>query len=92
MSLFTDHPSARWAAPVAAVAAVAVGTLATNLTASADPDLPPRTAAQLLVDVQRAQLADICGNPAGAPCKQEAAARVCFGKPSFTQAKTTTAQ
>jgi outer membrane lipoprotein-sorting protein len=61
MSLFTDHPRARWAAPVAAVAAVAAGTLATNLTASADPDLPPRTAAQLLVDVQRAQLAHLSG-------------------------------
>jgi outer membrane lipoprotein-sorting protein len=61
MSLFTDHPRARWAAPAAAVAAVAAGTLVTNLTASADPSLPPRTAAQLLADVQRAQLAHVSG-------------------------------
>ena len=61
MSLFTDHPRARWAAPAAAVAAVAAGTLVTNLTASADPSLPPRSAAQLLADVQRAQLAYVSG-------------------------------
>ena len=29
-----------------------------------------------------AKLAEICGTPAGTPCKQEAAARVCFGKQS----------
>jgi outer membrane lipoprotein-sorting protein len=61
MSMFTDHPRARWAAPLAAVVAVGAGTLATNLTASADPSLPPRTAAQLLADVQRAQLAYVSG-------------------------------
>ena len=61
MSLFTDHPRARWAAPAAAVAAVAAGTLITNLTASAGPSLPQRSAAQLLVDVQRAQLAYVSG-------------------------------
>ncbi|TQJ49130.1 hypothetical protein [Phycicoccus sp. SLBN-51] len=61
MSLFTDHPRARWAAPAAAVAAVAAATLVTNLTASADPSLPPRSAAQLLADVQRAQLAYVSG-------------------------------
>lgn len=61
MSLFTDHPRARWAAPAAAVAAVAAGTLITNLTASAGPSLPSRSAAQLLADVQRAQLAYVSG-------------------------------
>lgn len=61
MSLFTDHPRARWAAPAAAVAAVAAGTLVTNLTATAGPSLPARSAAQLLVDVQRAQLAYVSG-------------------------------
>jgi hypothetical protein len=30
--------------------------------------------------VSQAKLADICGTPAGNPCKQEAAPRVCFGK------------
>jgi hypothetical protein len=29
--------------------------------------------------ISKAKLASICGTPAGAPCKQEAAARVCFG-------------
>jgi hypothetical protein len=31
--------------------------------------------------VSEAKLAEICGSPAGTPCKQEAAPRVCFGKP-----------
>jgi hypothetical protein len=31
--------------------------------------------------VSKAKLTEICGSPAGAPCTQEAAARVCFGKP-----------
>jgi hypothetical protein len=30
--------------------------------------------------VSQAKLADVCGSPAGTPCKQEAASRVCFGK------------
>jgi hypothetical protein len=32
--------------------------------------------------VSTAKLAEICGTPAGTPCKQEAAARVCYGKQS----------
>lgn len=32
--------------------------------------------------VHKAALADICGTPPGAPCKHEAASRVCFGKQS----------
>ena len=32
--------------------------------------------------VSIAKLAEICGTPAGTPCKQEAAARVCYGKQS----------
>jgi hypothetical protein len=32
--------------------------------------------------VWTAKLAEICGTLAGAPCKQEAAARVCYGKQS----------
>ena len=31
--------------------------------------------------VSEAKLAEICGSPAGTPCTQEAAPRVCFGKP-----------
>ena len=30
--------------------------------------------------VSQGKLAAVCGSPAGAPCKQEAAARACFGK------------
>jgi hypothetical protein len=30
--------------------------------------------------VSQAKLALICGTPPGTPCKQESAARVCFGK------------
>jgi outer membrane lipoprotein-sorting protein len=49
------HPWTRWAVPVA-VAAVAVGgtALVTQTTADAAVQLPPRSAAQLLVDVQSA--------------------------------------
>ena len=32
--------------------------------------------------VSTSKLAEVCGSPAGAPCKQEAATRVCFGKQS----------
>ena len=61
MSPFTEHPRARWAVPAAAVAAVAAVSLVSSYTASADASLPPRTAAQLLVDVQRAQLGYLSG-------------------------------
>ena len=30
--------------------------------------------------ISQAKLAEVCGTPAGAPCKQEAAPRICFGK------------
>ena len=53
VSLFTDHPRARWALPAAAVVLIAAGSLVATRTASADSGLPPRTAAQLLVDVQQ---------------------------------------
>ena len=53
MSLFADHPIARWALPAGAVVLIAAGTLVATRTASADSGLQPRTAAQLLVDVQQ---------------------------------------
>ena len=37
--------------------------------------------------VPRASLAQICGTPAGAPCKQEDAKRVCFGKQALASPK-----
>jgi outer membrane lipoprotein-sorting protein len=61
MSLFVDHPRARWAVPGAVLATIGAVALAGNQTASAGPSLPPRTAAQLLVDVQQARLSGISG-------------------------------
>jgi outer membrane lipoprotein-sorting protein len=61
MSLFTDHPIARWAAPAAACAVIGVVALTANHVAGADPGLPPRSAAQLLVDVQQANLKGLSG-------------------------------
>jgi outer membrane lipoprotein-sorting protein len=56
MSVLTSRPVLRWLVPATAAAAVigggvAIGSLAT----AAEPDLPPRTAAQLLVDLQTAR-------------------------------------
>jgi hypothetical protein len=36
--------------------------------------------------VSKAKLTEICGTPPGAPCKEEAASRVCFGKVSAVSA------
>lgn len=53
---------ARWAAPAAAVATIAGGITAVSVyQASAKPALPPRTAAQLLTDVQHAHVDALSG-------------------------------
>ena len=53
---------ARWAVPaVAAIALIGVGPLVHSVTASAHDSLPPRTAAQLLVDVSHAQVKALSG-------------------------------
>ncbi|MGK5739236.1 LolA family protein [Micromonospora sp. URMC 103] len=57
-----SRPVLRWVVPVAAAATVigggaAIGTFA----AEAEPSLPPRTAAQLLVDLQTSQLEGLSG-------------------------------
>jgi outer membrane lipoprotein-sorting protein len=53
---------ARWAVPVVAAAAlVAVGPIVQAVTADAHGSLPPRTAAQLLVDVRQAQVQALSG-------------------------------
>ncbi|HEX3223229.1 MAG TPA: hypothetical protein VHR35_11725 [Nocardioides sp.] len=53
---------ARWAVPAAAaVAVVGVGPLLHAVTADAHGSLPPRTAAQLLVDVRNAQVKALSG-------------------------------
>lgn len=61
MSLFTDHPRTRWAVPAAALTVIGAVALSANHVASADPSLPPRSATQLLVDVQQASLKGLSG-------------------------------
>lgn len=61
MSTFTRHPWTRWAVPSVAVLAVGAATLAATVTADASTPLPPRTAAQLLVDVRNAKLTGLSG-------------------------------
>lgn len=61
MSYFVDHPRSRWAVPAAAVVAIGGIALVAGQSASAEPTLPDRTAAQLLVDVQQARLSAISG-------------------------------
>ncbi|HEU4330308.1 MAG TPA: hypothetical protein VFR40_04270 [Lapillicoccus sp.] len=61
MSLFADHPRARWAVPAGAVILIATGSLLASRTASADAGLPARSAAQLLVDVQQASTRELSG-------------------------------
>src|SRR5690349_1435254 len=62
MSIFTSRPAVRWLVPVAvAAAAVGGGALLNTLSAIASPTLPPRSAAQLLVDLQSARLDGLSG-------------------------------
>jgi outer membrane lipoprotein-sorting protein len=57
MAMTMSRPALRWAVPVAVlVAVVGGGAAARTLMASANSSLPPRTAAQLLVDLQTARL------------------------------------
>lgn len=61
-SLFVSRPALRWAVPVVAAVTVAGGGAAIGtFAASAEPSLPPRTAAQLLVDLQSARLDGLSG-------------------------------
>jgi outer membrane lipoprotein-sorting protein len=62
MSVITSRPVLRWALPAGLVAVVlGGGALVTTMQASADVRLPPRSAAQLLVDVQTARLDGVSG-------------------------------
>jgi outer membrane lipoprotein-sorting protein len=62
MSVLNSRPALRWVVPAAAAAAVIGGGAAIGtLSAAADPSLPPRSAAQLLVDLQTARLDGISG-------------------------------
>src|SRR5438552_16851187 len=62
MSVLTSRPVLRWALPAGLVAVVlGGGALVTTMQASADVRLPPRGAAQLLVDLQTARLDGLSG-------------------------------
>ncbi len=62
MSVMASRPVLRWALPAGIVTVVlAGGAIATALRASADVRLPPRSAAQLLVDLQTARLDGVSG-------------------------------
>jgi outer membrane lipoprotein-sorting protein len=62
MSIFATRPALRWLVPVAVTAVVVGGgAAARSIAASAEPSLPPRSAAQLLVDLQTATLDGLSG-------------------------------
>ena len=61
MSIFARRPWTRWAVPASALALVAAGAVAVSANATADPTLPERTPAQLLVDVQGAKVTGLSG-------------------------------
>ena len=62
MSVLTSRPVLRWGVPAGLVLVVlGGGALTTAMQASADVRLPPRTAAQLLVDLQTARLDGLSG-------------------------------
>ena len=61
MNPFAQHPRARWAAPVLA-AALTVGAVATaQSSAGGQSDLAPRTAHDLLVELQKARPTPLSG-------------------------------
>jgi outer membrane lipoprotein-sorting protein len=62
VSVFRSRPALRWLVPTAAaVVVIGGGAAAGTIVASADPGLPPRSAAQLLVDLQSAKVDGLSG-------------------------------
>jgi len=62
MSIFSSRPALRWLVPTAvAVAVVGGGATVRTIAASAEPSLPERSAAQLLVDLQTARVDGLSG-------------------------------
>ena len=62
MSVFRSRPALRWLVPsAAAVVIIGGGAAAGTIVASADPSLPDRSAAQLLVDLQSAKVDGFSG-------------------------------
>jgi outer membrane lipoprotein-sorting protein len=64
MSIFERRPGLRWAVPAAAGSLILGGALLAPLAASADAGLPPRTAEELLVDLQQAEPTPVSGTVA----------------------------
>jgi len=62
VSVFRSRPALRWLVPsAAAVLVIGGGAAAGTIVASADPSLPDRSAAQLLVDIQGAKVDGLSG-------------------------------
>jgi outer membrane lipoprotein-sorting protein len=62
VNVFRSRPALRWLVPsAAAVVVIGGGAAAGTIIASADPGLPARSAAQLLVDVQNAKVDGLSG-------------------------------
>ncbi|WDZ87726.1 LolA family protein [Micromonospora cathayae] len=62
MSVLTSRPALRWVVPaVAAVTVIGGGAALGQFAAEAEPALPPRSAAQLLVDLQTSRLEGLSG-------------------------------
>jgi outer membrane lipoprotein-sorting protein len=62
MSIFSTRPALRWLVPVAVVVVViGGGAAARTISAAAEPSLPDRSAAQLLVDLQTARVDGLSG-------------------------------
>jgi outer membrane lipoprotein-sorting protein len=60
MPMFSSRPAVRWLVPLAVILAIA-GTFLVATTATAERKLPPRSAEQLLVDVQQARVDGLSG-------------------------------
>ena len=60
MRIFSSRPAVRWLAPLAFVVAIS-GTVLVATTATAERKLPPRTAEELLTDVQQARVDQLSG-------------------------------
>ncbi|MBA3524687.1 MAG: hypothetical protein H0T85_09095 [Geodermatophilaceae bacterium] len=62
MSTLSSRPALRWLVPVGVAAVVlSAGVAGRAIVAEADPALPPRTAAELLVDLQTSAVAGLSG-------------------------------
>jgi outer membrane lipoprotein-sorting protein len=60
MRIFSSRPAVRWLAPLALVVAIS-GAVLVATTATAERKLPPRTAEELLTDVQQARVDGLSG-------------------------------